>query len=96
MLKLKSNSWFCTLNVVWWKGWGNDQKTSLVITTQQDISCHQLGENVIAIDFLWEWEFNWFVECVKQLDNQWVKQPLIKRLLMKLNLYLTKLINERN
>jgi len=96
MLKLKSDSWFCTLNVVWWKGWGNDQKTTLVITTQQDISCHQLGENVITIDFLWEWEFNWFVECVKQLDNQWVKQPLIKRLLVKLNLYLTKLINDRN
>jgi hypothetical protein len=96
MLKLKSNSWFCTLNVVWWKGWGNDQKTTLVITTQQDISCQQLGENVITIDFLWEREFNWFVECVKQLDNQWVKQPLIKRLLVKLNLYLTKLINDWN
>lgn len=96
MLKIQSNSWFCTLNVVEWKWWGNDQTTTLVITTQQDITCHQLWENVITIDFLWEREFNWFVECVKQLDNQWLKQPLFKRLLVKLNLYLTKIINDRN
>lgn len=97
MLKLVSNSLFCELDVCWWSWWWNSQETIITITTpQQEIKCQQLNEFSVEVKFLWEREFNWFVECVKQLDNQWLKQPLFKRLLVKLNLYLTKIINDRN
>lgn len=97
MLKFESDSQFCILDICWWSWWWNSQETILTITTpQQEITCEQLNEFTVELKFLWEWEFNWFMECIKKIENHTSKKPLWKRLLIKLNLYLTKIIDDRN
>lgn len=65
---LSSNS-FCKIESDYSTG-GNDSPSHLTIETQQNIKCTQLADNRIEIEFTWEWERQWFLECMRNQIKQ--------------------------
>lgn len=64
-----SNSTSCKVESDY-KTWGNDSISHLTIETQQNIRCTQLADNRIEIEFTWEREWQWFLECMRNQIKQ--------------------------
>lgn len=51
-------------------GW-NDSRTEMILCSEQQTEFEVIDDRTVKITFVWEWEFAWFLECMKNyLENR--------------------------